>query len=115
MEQPTAETKSGLRKLPIHEALIRPILLAGADRELTLANGVICVALVFGIGISKYTIGVVALLLTAGQWALGRAGRYDVQLRSVYLRHVRLGDLYLAASGLHTGTAAVHPAVPFSG
>lgn len=103
------------RTLPVHGALLRPILIGGADRELALANGVICVALVFGIGISKYTLGVVALLLTVGHWGLVRVCRYDPFFRSVYVRHVQLRDYYVAAPSPHARRPLVHPAVPFSG
>ena len=103
------------RTLPVHSALLRPILIGGADRELALANGVICVALIFGIGVSKYTLGVVALLLTIGHWGLVRVCRYDPFFRHVYVRHVQLRDYYVAAPSPHARRPLVHSAVPFSG
>lgn len=103
------------RTLPVHSALLRPILIGGADRELALANGVICVALIFGIGISKYTLGVVVLLLTVGHWGLVRVCRYDPFFRHVYVRHVQLRDYYVAAPSPHARRPLVHAAVPFSG
>lgn len=102
------------RSLPIHLALTRPILLAGADRELTLMNAIVCFALVFGIGISRWTIGVVVLLATAGQWTLGRVTRYDPDFRRVYGRHVQLQAFYPATASIHAARPIIYPAVPYS-
>ena len=100
--------------MPIHASLVRPVFFAGADRELTLGNGVICIALIFGIGISTYTVAIVVLLLAFGQWALTRIARADPLFRHVYVRHVRLRPFY-AASGSHRARAVVvHPSIPFS-
>lgn len=107
--------ETAARTLPVHAALLRPIQIGGADRELALANGVVCVALIFGIGISKYTLGVVALLLTIGHWGLVRVCRYDPFFRLIYIRHVQLRDYYVAAPAPHARRPVVHAAVPYSG
>ena len=102
------------RLMPIHAALVRPVLFAGADRELTLANGVICIALLFGIGVSTYTVAIVIFLLTVGQWALTRITRADPLFRHVYVRHIGLRPFYLACSSHMARTAVVYPSVPLS-
>jgi type IV secretory pathway TrbD component len=102
------------RRMPIHAALVRPILFAGADRELTLANGVICIALLFGIGVSRYTVSVVVVLLTVGHWALARTTKADSSFRHVYLRHIRLRPFYPAAGAPRARTAIIHPSIPLS-
>ena len=107
-------TGTGLRTLPIHLALTRPILLAGADRELTLLNAIVCFALVFGIGLSRWTLGVVVLLATIGQWALGRVTRYDPDFRRVYTRHVQLQPFYPATASIHAARPIIHAAVPYA-
>ena len=86
----------------------------GADRELTLVNAIICFALVFGIGASRWTLGVVVLLATVGQWALGRVTRYDPDFRRVYTRHVQLQAFYPATSSIHAPRPIIHAAVPYS-
>ena len=113
---PMDETRApaGPRTLPIHVALTRPIVLAGADRELTLLNAIVCFALVFGIGASRWTLGVVALLATVGQWALGRVTRYDTDFRRVYTRHVQLQSFYPATPSIHSRRPIIHAAVPYS-
>jgi len=112
----TAEVGSsrGLRTVPIHVSLTRPIHLAGADRELTLINGIVIFALLFGIGFSRWTFGVCLLLATVGQWALGRVTRYDPDFRRVYTRHVQLQPFYPARASLHAPQPIVHASVPYS-
>ena len=100
--------------LPIHASLTRPVLLAGADRELTLVNAVVCFALLFGIGASRWTLAVVAILATVGQWVLGRVTRYDPDFRRTYTRHVQLQAFYPAAPSVHAPRPVVHPAVPYA-
>ena len=89
--------EEGPRRMPIHASLVRPILFAGADRELALANGVVCVALLFGIGVSRYTLAIVVFLVTVGHWGVTRITKADPSFRQVYLRHVRLRSFYPAA------------------
>ena len=100
--------------MPIHSALVRPILFAGADRELTLANGVICIALLFGIGVSRYTVSIVVVLLTVGHWGLTRITKADPSFRHVYVRHVRLRSFYPAAGSPRARAAIIHPSIPLS-
>ena len=114
MAESPNETATQVRMLPIHLALVRPILLGGADRELTLLNAIVCFALVFGIGLSRWTIGLVAVLATGGQWTLGRVTRYDPDFRRVYSRHVLLQTFYPASVSIHAAQPVVHAAVPLS-
>jgi len=102
------------RRIPIHASLLRPVLLGGADRECALANGIICVALLFGIGVSRYTVGIVILLLTSGHGALIRITKADPLFRLVYLRHVRLRSYYAATGDVPVRAATIHPAVAVS-
>jgi len=111
---PRDEEAGSHRRMPIHAALVRPILFAGADRELTLANGVICIALLFGIGFSRYTVSIVVVLLTVGHWALARITKADPSFRQVYVRHVRLRPFYPAAGTPRAPSAIVHPSIPLS-
>jgi len=102
------------RRMPIHAALVRPILFAGADRELTLANGVICLALLFGIGISRYTASIAVVLLTVGHWTLVRIARADTLFRHIYVRHIRFRSFYPAAGAPKASPGILHPSVPLS-
>jgi type IV secretory pathway TrbD component len=109
-----ADPGRGLRTVAVHVSLTRPILLAGADRELTLINAIAIFALLFGIGFSRWTVAVGALLATVGQWALGRVTRYDPDFRRAYGRHIQLQPFYPARASLHAPRPIVHASVPYS-
>ena len=102
------------RTVPVHRALTRPLLLAGADRELVLANGVIVAALLFGIGLSWYTASVSAALMLIGHWALVLLAKHDPDLRRVYIRHVGLAPYYTATPREPRRSPLVHPSVMVS-
>ncbi len=102
------------RIVPIHRALTRPVLLAGADRELVLANGVVVIALLFGIGFSWYTASVSAVLLIVGHWGLVLLAKRDAEIRRVYVRHVRLATYYPAAARCVRTAPLVHASVTVS-
>jgi type IV secretion system protein VirB3 len=102
------------RTVPIHRSLTRPVLLAGADRELVLANGVVVTALLFGIGLSRYTVAISAALLILGHWGLVLLSKYDPQIRQVYMRHIQLAEYYPAAPRERRRSPIVHPAVTVS-
>ncbi len=72
--------------VPVHRALIEPILLAGAPRSLAIVNGTLAAAL--GLGLRLWLVGL-------GIWALGHmlavwAARRDPQFVDVVCRHLRL-------------------------
>ena len=99
------------RRTPIHPSLTRPLLLAGAERELVLVNGTIIAALLFGVGFHWASITVAILLETAGHWGLTRAAKHDPQMSSVYVRHVRYQDYYPARAAVRAAPAYVFPSV----
>lgn len=100
------------RTIPIHQALTRPVLLAGADRELVLANGVVVAALLFGIGLSWYTAAVSAVLLGIGHVALVLLAKHDPEIRRLYVRHIQLQAFYPGAAREVRRAPIVHASVP---
>ena len=90
------------------------MLLAGADRELVLANGVVVIALLFGIGLSWYTAGISAVLLIVGHWGLVLLAKHDPEIRGVYVRHIRLAAYYAASPRELRRSPLVQPAVSVS-
>lgn len=71
--------------VPVHRALIEPILLAGAPRSLAIVNGTIAAAL--GLGLRLWLVGL-------GVWGVGHmlavwAARRDPQFVDVVRRHLR--------------------------
>jgi type IV secretion system protein TrbD len=96
----------------IHQSLTRPILLAGAERPLALANWITAAALILGAGLHWYTLAMGALLLTLGHWALVQAAKFDSQLSRVYVRHIRYQDYYPARASIDALPPHIRPSVP---
>jgi type IV secretory pathway TrbD component len=96
----------------IHRSLTQPILLAGAERSLAIANWITAAALIFGGGLHWYTVAVGAVLLTVGHWALVQAAKFDPLLSQVYIRHVRYQDYYPARAPLTAAPPHNHASVP---
>lgn len=99
------------REIDIHLALTRPLLLAGAERELVLCNLTIIMALIFGVGFHWASISVAVLLATVGHYALRRLARHDPQMRALYIRHLRYRDYYPAQASIHSKPQLIKDAV----
>lgn len=72
-------------EVPIHRALVEPILLGGAPRAIAIVNGTVAAAL--GLGLQQWIAGLVI-------WALGHtlavfAAKRDPDFASVLARHLR--------------------------
>lgn len=73
-------------EVPVHRALVEPILLGGAPRGIAILNGTIAAAL--GLGLQQWLAGL-------GVWAIGHsvaviAARSDSDFAAVLVRHLRL-------------------------
>ena len=102
----------GPRRTPIHPSLTRPLLLAGAERALVLANGTIITALILGVGFHWARLTVAILLGTVGHWALTRAAQHDPQLSRIYVRHVHYQAYYPACAAVQAPPPYIFPSVP---
>jgi type IV secretory pathway TrbD component len=103
----------GRRLNIIHQSLVRPVLLAGAERPLAIANWITAAALILGAG-TWYTAILGALLATAGHWVLVQAAKIDPQLSQVYVRHWRYQqDCYPARASIWAPPMPrIRPTVP---
>ncbi len=82
-------------KVPIHEALNRPILMLGGERNLVLM--LLIVAGVFIFSLAKLWAAAVGISLwVVGQWALSRAASYDDQLSKTGPRSLKYRRYYPA-------------------
>jgi type IV secretion system protein VirB3 len=72
--------------VPVHRALIDPILLGGAPRGLAIANGTLAAAL--GLGLRLWIVGIAVWLI--GHALAVWATRRDVQFVDVTRRHLRI-------------------------
>lgn len=84
------------RRIPIHRSLQRPILIAGADRELVVLNACVSIAIVFSSKFALYGWVIGGLLGIAIHVGLVMMAKIDPQMREVYLRHIQYQDYYPA-------------------
>ncbi len=99
------------RRTSIHSSLTRPLLLAGAERELVLINGTAIAALIFGVGFHLASVTVAIVFATIGHWALTRVARHDPQMSRIYIRHVRYQEYYPSRASVKASPAYVFPSV----
>jgi type IV secretion system protein TrbD len=89
--------QNGPRKIDVHLALTRPLLLMGCEREPLLVSATIAVTMVFVLGKIIFVIlGVV--FWAAAVAVLQRMAKSDYELSKVYVRHVRYAPFYSAQS-----------------
>ena len=100
------------RTLPLHPSLTRPVLLAGAERELVLVNVIMMTALILGVGWHPASVGTALLLATVGHWGLVQAAKVDPQLCRIYLRHLRYPAYWPAQGRVSAQPAWIWPSVP---
>lgn len=84
-----------LRKVVLHQSLIRPLLLGGAERTLALLNGVVSAGLIFGIGSWQAAVLGVAFAFVV-HWGLVELAKKDTQFFDIYRRHIQYQDYYPA-------------------
>jgi type IV secretion system protein VirB3 len=101
-----------LQRTPVHQSLVRPILLAGAERRLAILNWLFMAALIFGVGLHLYTLALATLLGTVGHWGLRQAAKFDAQLSEVYVRHLHYQRFYPPRADVTAPAAPIHPAAP---
>ncbi len=83
--------------VPLHQSMLRPMLLLGAERELILALAI--VTGVFIVSLFQLWAAIFGLILWAvGAWALTRAASFDPLLSKTFARSLRYCKLYKTAA-----------------
>jgi type IV secretory pathway TrbD component len=100
-----------VRQLVIRRSLIRPILLGGGERELVIVNITFACALVFGVGMNKFTLISAIFLMTIGQIILNKLANADPMLSKVYQRHIHYQEYYLAKASRLARTPIIKPSI----
>jgi type IV secretion system protein TrbD len=99
------------RALTIHRALIRPVLLMGAERELVLITGI--TAAVFVLSLQRPLFALVGVILwLVGLAVLQRAAKADPEISRVYLRHLRYRPYYAAQSHMTARVSEIREQIP---
>lgn len=92
-----SSAQNGPRKIDVHIALTRPLLLMGCEREPLLMSATLAVTLVFVLGNLAFAILGVAFWVLAVA-VLQRMAKADHQMTQVYVRHARYRTFYAAQS-----------------
>lgn len=90
-------------KAPLHQSLVRPLLLAGAELAPAVIELFLTFLFAFGFGFSWFSIAFALAFGSLSHLLLLRAAKTDPQLCAVYARHVRYQRFY---------PAAAHPSAP---
>lgn len=95
------------REIPIHQSLVKPLLLAGGDRELVLMNIVGQAGALFMMGLSVFSI---ALVLVAGgtiHVVLVLMGKKDPLMREAWMAFRVFRPFYPARSECRVRTPRI--------
>jgi type IV secretion system protein VirB3 len=93
------------RAVPLHQSLIRPTLLFGADRTAIVFLYMIVAILVLALPWTWISLSVSAAIVFLGHPALIALCAYDPDWRRIFLRHLKYQTFY---------PAAAHPLAPIS-
>lgn len=97
---------------PIHRSLTRSRLYLGVERPVIAIEGTIAAALVFGVGLSLLTVGLIVLVWLLVHpvmvWITGK----EPQASEVFLRARRYADFYAPQSGLSQAHRRPRPSIP---
>ena len=97
---------------PIHTSLVRPRLYMGVERTVIAIEGTIAAALVFGVGLSFVTLGLILivwlLIHPVMTWVTSR----DVQASEVFLRARPYPDFYATHAGIRRPHRRPRPSIP---
>ncbi|HYQ91342.1 MAG TPA: conjugal transfer protein TrbD [Candidatus Competibacteraceae bacterium] len=88
-------TAPAVRAIPLHRALIRPILLLGAERELVLSTALLAAGLIFSVH-QWWSAVLGGGLWLVGLAALQRMAKADPLLSQTLARHLRYQPWYPA-------------------
>jgi type IV secretory pathway TrbD component len=99
------------RRLVLHPSLVRPNLLAGGERHLTIVLWTAVFGLIFGAGIRPMSIAVGMAIGIVGQYGLIRAAHADPHWFTVYRRHLQYQQFYPAHSSARAESVPVRPSL----
>ena len=97
---------------PVHASLVRPVLYLGVERHVVAVEGTLCLALLFGVGLSLATLGLVALVAFVVHPVMVWLTAKDAQATEVYVRGRAYDDYYAPHASLAGPVRAPRPPVP---
>jgi type IV secretion system protein TrbD len=109
---PPPDAASALEQHPIHPALYRPVLFAGAEPAVVALEVTTAFALVFGAGLHVATILLALFYLTVVHAVMVWVARHDPDMTALYVRSLACRDFYLPHGSVHGGSPSVLAAIP---
>lgn len=97
---------AGPLRTPVRQSLLRPLLMAGGERELVLGTGLLTTMVTFSVGIDPLIIFPIVFQVIA-MGALQRMAKHDPQLSLVYRRHINRKIYYPAAAHVTAADAPI--------
>lgn len=97
---------------PIHASLTRTRLYMGVERTVIAIEGTLCAALLFGVGLSFATAGLIALVMLLVHPTMVWATARDPQATEVFIRARAYGDFYTTHAGLGTASRKPRASIP---
>ena len=92
----------------LHQSLIRPNLLGGAERDLVQVNALAAVILIFGVSTKASIIFGLAMAFGV-QWGLVQLAKRDPQWFAIYKRHIKYQPFYPARALHNAAPGRVKP------
>ena len=109
---PPRDSASALEQHPIHQALYRPVLFAGAEPAVVVLEVTTAFALVFGAGLHVATALLALFYLTVVHAVMVWVAKRDAHMTTLYVRSLGARDFYPPHGGVHGGSPPVYPAIP---
>lgn len=79
---------------PLYVSLVRPILVAGAERRLVVLEGTLAAILLLGVGLNAFTIAATVAICVLLHPLLVRISKRDPEALGVYVRNARYQGYY---------------------
>lgn len=97
---------------PVHASLVRPMLVLGVERHVIALEVTLCLALVFGVGVSLPTLALCTVVVLVLHPALVWITAKDSLATEVYLRNRGYADYYAPHGALHRPAGRPRVSVP---
>lgn len=96
-----------LHKTTIHRSLIRPLLIMGGEREVTLF--VMLISGVLIITYDRYAMLLAVILWVVGVWAAREMAKNDAQMMQILIRYFKYSKIYTGISKMDINLKPINP------
>ena len=109
------ESRAGWTEHALHTSLVRPTLYLGVERHVIALEGTLGLALLFGVGLSWATAGLIALVVAVLHPTMVWVTNRDPQATEIAVRSRVYADFYAPHATLGGPTARPRPTLPRTG